>query len=71
MRTALCVGVLLYGGTGVVSFFLGGNYLEYAVLAHDSAHGQHLGILFVELGVGIAVAAAMITIFLMFAGQDQ
>jgi multicomponent Na+:H+ antiporter subunit B len=29
-------------------------------------HGQHLGILLVELGVGITVAAVMITIFFKF-----
>lgn len=71
LRTGLCLGVLIYGGTGVASLLLGGNYLDYSVLAHDSVHGQHLGILLVELGVGIGVACAMIVIFLMFAGQDQ
>jgi len=35
-------------------------------LAHDPVHGQHYGILIVELGVGIAVAAVMITIFYAF-----
>ena len=69
MRTLLVVGVLLYGGTGVAGMILGGNYLDYNVLAHDPVHGQHLGILLVELGVGITVAAAMITIFNVFAGQ--
>ena len=41
------------------------------VLADEPTHGQHLGILLVELGVGITVAAAMITIFLTFAGKDR
>ncbi len=48
---------------------LGGNFLDYDVLAHDPVHGQHLGILLVELGVGITVAAVMATIFFLFAGQ--
>ena len=34
-------------------------------------HGQHLGILVVELGVGLTVAAVMITIFFAFAGREQ
>jgi multicomponent Na+:H+ antiporter subunit B len=31
------------------------------------AHGQHLGILLVELGVGITVCSAMLMIFYKFA----
>jgi multicomponent Na+:H+ antiporter subunit B len=41
------------------------------VLAHDPVHGQHLGILLIEFGVGTTVASAMITIFFIFAGQDH
>lgn len=71
VRLALAFGVLLYAGVGVVSMLLGGNYLDYNVLAHDPVHGQHLGILVIEFGVGATVAAAMITIFLTFAGHDR
>lgn len=70
-RVMLAVGVLLYGGTGAASFFLGGNFLSYSVLLSDPVAGQHLGILLVEAGVGITVAATMITIFFVFAGQDH
>lgn len=59
-------GVLLYAGVGVASLLLGGEYLDYDVLAHDPHHGQHLGILLVELGVGITVWAVMVSIFLSF-----
>jgi multicomponent Na+:H+ antiporter subunit B len=59
-------GVLLYAGVGVVCMLLGGNFLDYNVLSHDPVHGQHLGILLIELGVGITVAAVMITIFHKF-----
>lgn len=69
-RTALGLGVLIYAGTGVASMIYGGLYLDYGVFAHDPHHGQHLGILIVELGVGITVAAAMMSLFLIFAGQD-
>ena len=50
---------------------MGGSYLNYSVLAKDPLVGQHFGILFIELGVGITVAAAMITIFFTFAGQRE
>jgi len=59
-------GVLLYAGVGIACMLLGGNFLDYNVLAHDPVHGQHLGILLVELGVGITVAAVMITLFFKF-----
>ena len=64
-------GVLLYGGVGIAAILAGGNFLDYDVLAHDPTHGQHLGILLVELGVGITVAAVMATIFFQFAGRGR
>ena len=64
-------GVLLYAGVGVASMLLGGNYLDYDVLRHDPVHGQHLGILLIEFGVGTTVAAVMITIFYNFAGRGR
>lgn len=69
IRAGIAFGVLLYGGVGVVGMLLGGNYLDYSVLAHDQVHGQHLGILLVELGVGTTVSATMIAIFFAFAGR--
>jgi multicomponent Na+:H+ antiporter subunit B len=71
VRFILAFGVLLYAGVGVAGIFLGGAYLDYNVLAHEPTHGQHIGILLIEFGVGATVAAAMITIFLTFAGHDQ
>ena len=69
VRIILAGGVLLYAGVGVVGLLMGGNYLDYGALDHhDPVHGQHLGILLVELGVGLTVASAMITIFFTFAG---
>ncbi len=63
IRYFVSIGLLLYAGVGVVSIFMGGNFLDYNVLADDALHGQHLGILLIELGVGITVAAVMIIIF--------
>jgi multicomponent Na+:H+ antiporter subunit B len=70
LRPLVALGVLLYGGVGVVTLLLGGAYLDYNVLAPDDpVQGQHLGILLVELGVGITVTAAMIMLFFSFAGR--
>lgn len=65
----LALGVLIYIGTGFAGLILGGEFLNYSVLAHDPEHGQHYGILIVELGVGITVANVMIAIYYAFAGR--
>ncbi len=66
------LGVLLYAGVGIASLLLGGEFLNYNVLsADDPVHGQHYGILIVELGVGISVAAVMISIFMSFTGRGH
>ncbi len=70
-RIFLCLGVLLYTGVGIAGFFMGGNFLNYSVLAATPVSGQHLGILLVEFGVGLTVAAAMISIFFTFARQEH
>lgn len=69
VETLFATGLLLYGGVGVAGLLRGGNYLDYGVLVHDRAHGEHLGILLIELGVGITVATAMVSIFFAFAGR--
>ena len=66
-KTLAAIGLILYAGTGVVGLFLGGNYLDYNVLAHEPTHGQHWGIFFIELGVGITVAMVILSIFYAFA----
>ena len=67
----IAVGVLIFAGVGIAAQLLGGNYLDYDVLLANDHAGQHLGILVVELGVGITVAAVMITIFMTFAGRQR
>lgn len=66
---AMCIGLLIYAETGMAGIVLGHDFLDYSPLAHDPVHGQEWGILLVELGVGIAVAAAMVSIFSAFAGR--
>jgi len=62
-------GVLLYGGTGVISLFVGKAFLDYSALAAYPKDGQHYGIIAVELGVGIAVATVMVAIYYAFASR--
>jgi len=64
-------GVLIYGGTGVVSMLLGGNFLDYNVLSDNPVSGQHLGIIVIELGVGITVASVLICIFYAFVTRAE
>ncbi len=66
-KTFSAIGLLLYASIGVEGILFGGNYLDYNVLADDPVHGQHWGILLIELGVGITVASVMISIFYAFA----
>ena len=62
----LAAGVLLYGGTGLVAMLMDGAFLDYDFLRPDPRDGQHLGILLVELGVGMTVAASMVALFFAF-----
>ena len=66
------LGVLIFAGVGVVTWLLGGNFLDYNLLdSHDPSHGQHLGILLVEAGVLITVASTMLLIFYTFASRGR
>ena len=71
LQILVAAGVLLYGSVGIAAILKGGNFLDYDLLAHDPVHGQHLGILLVELGVGITVASVMASIFFLFAGRRE
>ena len=71
-EVGMAVGILLYGGLGVLCMLLGGNFLDYDALnpAHPS-HGQHWGIIIIELGVGGTVACGMVCIFYALAAWGE
>ena len=69
LRFLIAAGLLLYALVGVAGMLRGGNYLNYSVLGATDTGGQHLGVLLIELGVGITVSAVMIAIFFSFAGR--
>jgi multicomponent Na+:H+ antiporter subunit B len=65
------LGVMIYAGVGFVTIALGGNFLAYNVLAHDPEHGQHYGILLIEMGVLVTVFGVMVGLFYAFAGRGR
>ena len=72
VEIGIALGALIYGGVGLTAMMLGGEYLDYGALDHhDPVHGQHLGVLLVELGVGITVTFVMVAIFYAFAGRSR
>jgi multicomponent Na+:H+ antiporter subunit B len=67
------LGVLLYGGIGLVCLLLGANYLDYSVLPFpgvSSIKARYLGMLGIEIGVGISVMAIMVSIFANLLDSD-
>lgn len=60
-------GLLIYSGIGLLCIILGSNYLDYGKLSTllkvIPAQARSLGILGVEIGVGIGVMAVMFSIF--------
>jgi multicomponent Na+:H+ antiporter subunit B len=69
LRILMVSGALIYGGVGVVTILLGGNYLDYNALSENPLTGQHIGISLVEFGVGVTVASVMMSIFFNFNGR--
>ncbi len=64
-------GAILYSAVGVTGMLLGGNFLDYNVLASDPVKGQQLGIILIEAGVGITVTGTLLAIFHAFAARDS
>ena len=61
LTTLTSAGVLVYGGIGVACMLLGANFLDYGILPLPDA--RSLGMLGIEIGVGMTVMAAMVSIF--------
>ncbi len=60
-------GILLYSGIGLLCLIMGRNYLDYGglsmLLKVIPAQARSLGILGIEIGVGLAVMAVMFSVF--------
>jgi multicomponent Na+:H+ antiporter subunit B len=67
------VGLFIYSGIGAVCLLMGGNYLDYGRLPLPLSSIptiRAMGILGIEIGVGIGVMAIMICIFLGIASYE-
>lgn len=69
LRFLAACGLLLYGAVGVVCLLAGKNFLDYNALLPDHIAAQHLGILVIELGVGVTVACVVMLLFFAFVGR--
>ncbi len=69
------LGVLIYVGIAAICMPLGGNFLDYSSLSTIIPHGSHgvraLGMLGVEIGVGIAVTAVMAIIYINIVSEGK
>jgi len=71
----LCaIGVFIYAGIGLLCLLAGGNFLDYSrlapILGVTIPRARSLGILGVEIGVGLAVMSAMYSIIIDVAGKS-
>ncbi|MCK4835432.1 MAG: sodium:proton antiporter [Candidatus Aminicenantes bacterium] len=59
------IGVLIYFATGLIAMLMGGSYLNYEFLALSEipAHTRSIGVLLVEIGVGLAVMGILVAIY--------
>lgn len=68
-------GVIIYAGIGAICLILGANYLDYGILHRilpvDPVNARYMGILGIEIGVGITVMAVMVSIFLNIASGGE
>lgn len=71
---AIAAGALVYLAAGIAPMAADGNFLDYGVLASGDvlpARARYLMILIVEIGVGLAVFGAMLTIFDQLTGRHR
>jgi len=59
------IGVLIYFGTGLAALIAGGQFLNYIYLplGGGAAAERSMGILLVEIGVGLAVMGILVAIY--------
>lgn len=69
------VGVLIYAGIAAICMPMGGRFLNYGKLAPlvpgDPDHVRALGMLGIEIGVGIAVMAVMCIIYINIVSEGR
>ncbi|PWR25565.1 DUF4040 domain-containing protein [Zavarzinia aquatilis] len=68
LQVIAALGVLTYGGTGLVTLALGRNFLDYDALSAGPT-GQQIGLTAIELGVFMTVTCVMTLLFQRFASR--
>ena len=66
------IGMLIFGLSGIVPMIFGGAFLDYENLPLFWVHGAELralGILIVEIGIGLAVFGTLVLIFDSLVGE--
>jgi len=66
------VGMLIFGLAGLIPMVIGGAFLDYSYLPIPWVHGAELralGILIVEIGIGLAVFGTLVLIFDNLVGE--
>jgi len=68
-------GIILYGGIGLLSMFLGGEFLDYAELAKvlpvSREMARYHAMLGVEIGVGLTVTAIMFALYANLSSEGK
>lgn len=60
------IGALIFAGTGLLTLLMGGNFMNYAYLplsGMEAADIRYYAILFIEIGVTMAVMTALVSIY--------
>jgi multicomponent Na+:H+ antiporter subunit B len=68
------VGVLIFFGIGLLAIFFEMNFLDYNYLALTGlspADARSIGILIIEIGVGVAVTAILVSLFDNLLGEVE
>lgn len=67
------VGMIIFGLAGILPMIAGGSFLDYGSLLIPWVHGaelRSLGILIVEVGIGLAVFGTIVLIFDVLVGEE-
>ena len=66
------IGMIIFGLSGILPMLAGGSFLDYAYLVIPGVSGaelRYLGILIVEIGIGLAVFGILIVKFDVLVGE--
>lgn len=67
------IGILIFAVTGLVPLAMGGEFLDYAYLPVPGSFGaelRYVGILIVEIGIGMSVWGILVTLFDHLLGRE-